>query len=845
MPSYRLRKAPKRDLYWVIGPDGKHHSKEPIPKERAEAQRRALYAAERKEIKGGQETVNPFDPAFAEQEVAKSRAAIQTGLAQLTPEQVDANLGFIKTELAPTKFTTRDAPTLAEYERYANAYKKRNQVPPMTYEQWLAFQSQRELGRQKDYTGMAESKRATLQDLGNVVAEREYQAALAAAEEARDPTVICPYNENGDRQTTRGVRTSECKRRESEWLRKNDPASYYFFRPVVQGLTDVADFAAENLAPILPGVGQVAMEVYKNFAPPTSKFADQNLIKQFSGGQMHYVRVRGGGSTKRQDVLKKYGLANKSYSLEELSEATKVPLSILKEVYKRGLGAYNTQPKSVRLKGSFVKNVDAPMSAKLSAPQWAQARVYSFLAGNPAHDNDLRANKGGKIYCGKKAAPAGTTKGTLGQCFKKGVGVGMMLEKTKVPDLNTLSIRDLGKYAQLVKLKNYGVMTRAQLLEELLPRRAAIEAALRAKVRGSGLVGGAWWIDAFNKAKELAKAAVQKTKDVAQGVVQRVKDVAQGVRKDNYPPRVRKMIAQIGDRPIVDLKVRRDPIKGMLHTALNLITLGKWDVMRSKLPFDKIFHLGLEFTIRVSDTNDMISRYILEKNEVINVEPAKAVGKDTELWNVGMHGSTTLNKLLEGAQQVLGPIFFTYDAFNNNCADFIQAVLKGSGLATPALTAIVKQPLDNALRTELPTYTEKVARAVTDVAALANVAIEGRGAGGRFQAQLRSEGVKPKTYLQWVRRAAQRFEYPARRLTWSDKPGKKLMIETPDGRKVHFGAVGHGDYWIYRLKGQRDLADRKRRAYLARARRIKGDWAKDKYSPNSLAIDILWFPKEM
>ena len=46
---YKLRKAPKRDLYWVIGPDGKHHSKDPLPKERAEAQMKALYSAMRRE----------------------------------------------------------------------------------------------------------------------------------------------------------------------------------------------------------------------------------------------------------------------------------------------------------------------------------------------------------------------------------------------------------------------------------------------------------------------------------------------------------------------------------------------------------------------------------------------------------------------------------------------------------------------------------------------------------------------------------------------------------------------------------------------------------------------------
>jgi hypothetical protein len=51
---YRLRKAPNRDLYWVVGEDGTKHSKDPIPKERAEAQRKALYIAMRKK-RGGAE----------------------------------------------------------------------------------------------------------------------------------------------------------------------------------------------------------------------------------------------------------------------------------------------------------------------------------------------------------------------------------------------------------------------------------------------------------------------------------------------------------------------------------------------------------------------------------------------------------------------------------------------------------------------------------------------------------------------------------------------------------------------------------------------------------------------
>lgn len=99
---------------------------------------------------------------------------------------------------------------------------------------------------------------------------------------------------------------------------------------------------------------------------------------------------RGSGVIRRKRVMKKYGLEDKGYSLAELAEITGVPESTLQEVYNRGIGAYKTNPRSVRMKVSFAKNVDAPMSKKLSKEQWAMARVYSFLDGNPKHDNDLR-----------------------------------------------------------------------------------------------------------------------------------------------------------------------------------------------------------------------------------------------------------------------------------------------------------------------------------------------------------------------------------------------------------------------------------------------------------------------
>jgi hypothetical protein len=43
---YKLRKVPRKDLYWVVDDTGKHYSKEGLPKEKAREQQKALYAAQ-------------------------------------------------------------------------------------------------------------------------------------------------------------------------------------------------------------------------------------------------------------------------------------------------------------------------------------------------------------------------------------------------------------------------------------------------------------------------------------------------------------------------------------------------------------------------------------------------------------------------------------------------------------------------------------------------------------------------------------------------------------------------------------------------------------------------------
>lgn len=68
----------------------------------------------------------------------------------------------------------------------------------------------------------------------------------------------------------------------------------------------------------------------------------------------------------------------------------------------------------------------------------------------------------------------------------------------------------------------------------------------------------------------------------------------------------------------------------------------------------------------------------------------------------------------------------------------------------------------------------------------------------------------------------------------STRKDKKFMVLDPNtGKWVHFGQKGYDDFTKHRDEGRKH-------AYLARATKIKGDWKKDKYSPNNLSINILW-----
>lgn len=74
------------------------------------------------------------------------------------------------------------------------------------------------------------------------------------------------------------------------------------------------------------------------------------------------------GLTYKQKFNKKYGQPlNQSNSLKKISELSKIPLKNIQAIFRKGKGAFYTNPQSVR---PFVK----------SATQWGYSRVYASIS---------------------------------------------------------------------------------------------------------------------------------------------------------------------------------------------------------------------------------------------------------------------------------------------------------------------------------------------------------------------------------------------------------------------------------------------------------------------------------
>jgi hypothetical protein len=114
----------------------------------------------------------------------------------------------------------------------------------------------------------------------------------------------------------------------------------------------------------------------------------------------------------------------------------------------------------------------------------------------------------------------------------------------------------------------------------------------------------------------------------------------------------------------------------------------------------------------------------------------------------------------------------------------------------------------------------------------------------KFTTQLREIGLPPETYLEIARYVAKREGYDPTKLKMALNDDNKLSYSSPEGIK-YFGKAGYGDYIIWSYLEMQGVvpeghAEMKRCVFRKSHSKISDIHNLNKYSPNELAIRILW-----
>lgn len=226
------------------------------------------------------------------------------------------------------------------------------------------------------------------------------------------------------------------------------------------------------------------------------------------------------------------------------------------------------------------------------------------------------------------------------------------------------------------------------------------------ELSGDGLISDIRSGKYSRKASNATGHAVKKVADVAEKATEKAIDT---FGYADYDAKTAAFLRKHGSTEITSLVVRRAPVGNMLNMALNAISAGSWNTARTTYGYDSFFHLGLiineqYITQRLSRVTVTMKDADMPNTEFMPVNISKREGEDF-----------TLKSLLQTTSQRVGKdAFFKYDAFKNNCQNFVLNILTANGLSTPALQQFILQDIENLVKAQ-PAYMAPVTNTLTNL----------------------------------------------------------------------------------------------------------------------------------
>jgi hypothetical protein len=186
--------------------------------------------------------------------------------------------------------------------------------------------------------------------------------------------------------------------------------------------------------------------------------------------------------------------------------------------------------------------------------------------------------------------------------------------------------------------------------------------------------------------------------------------------RDHYNNTSRRTLEAFGDATITGITLSRAPIPSFFRKVINTISFGKFEEALKRYGYDRIFHLSMLVDVEKAGVH---RRIVIEKNAVININTAIRNEPDAEYLRIPVTMPVTLSTLMNKTQALMGNMFFPYDAFHNNCQDFIKSILQANGLLNQSALSWLYQNMSE-VRKEISGVTRAITNGITHVGAVAD-----------------------------------------------------------------------------------------------------------------------------
>ena len=187
----------------------------------------------------------------------------------------------------------------------------------------------------------------------------------------------------------------------------------------------------------------------------------------------------------------------------------------------------------------------------------------------------------------------------------------------------------------------------------------------------------------------------------------------------DYTADIKQVLSRYGNQTVVGMKIVRSPVNSAIVGALNTASMGNFQNNMNKQNIDTLYHLKLE--IRLSSGATVTT----EKEEILRLRVGVVYQKDQEEKQISnVPAGITLQQLMDNTKQHMGSsAFFSYNAKQNNCQNYILNLLIANEIGSSDDYAYVKQQtavLFNGLKN-----TQKLSNTLTNIGAKIALISEG------------------------------------------------------------------------------------------------------------------------